>query len=139
MLTPDNNHFHELLELERCGLIQKHPHSTASSPVYVADRVLLRKDYGPELLERFGASFSALDRMEKKVLGTVFQFNTFSTARLVSAKTASFLLWHEQGGVDDIHAFDAFYRQFRSLCNRLQKKGFIKRGEGTKGYSLTGE
>lgn len=137
LLTPDNNHFNELKELERCGLIEKHSRSTAMHPIYVANRILMRQDYSDELRTIFGERFLELDLLDKHILSTVYQFNTFTRERLVSAKTAAFSLWHKQGGGDDIHAFDEFYRKIRRAFNRLQKKELLKRGEGTKGYTLT--
>ena len=38
LLTPDNNHYQELLILEQANLINKHPESLALYPVYSVDR-----------------------------------------------------------------------------------------------------
>ncbi len=137
LLTPDNNHFHELLALERQGLINKHPLSMPMYPIYVADRVLVRKDYVPELRRQFGLRFDGLDSLHKQVLSVVYRHNHYSQKRLVSAKTASFSLWHErEGSAGDIEQFDAFYRKVRYVFNQLQKDGFVEKTEGTRGYIL---
>ena len=137
LLTPDNNHFHELLALERQGLINKHRLSTAMYPIYVADRVLVRKDYVPELRRQFGLRFDGLDSLHKQVLSVVYRHNNYSQKRLVSAKAASFSLWHERAGsAGDIEQFDAFYRKVRYVFNQLQKDGFVEKTEGTRGYIL---
>jgi hypothetical protein len=140
LLTPDNNHFRELLELERRGLITRHRLSTAMYPIYVADRVLVQKDYVPELRVQFGLRFDGLDSLHKQVLSVVYRHNHFSQKRLVSAKTASFSLWHDRAGSSgDIEMFDAFYRKVRYVFNQLQKDGFVEKTEGTRGYVLTSD
>ena len=136
LLSPDNNHFSELNELDRLGLIGKHECSTANYPVYVVDRVLLRKDYVNELRGLFGSTFDALDQLSKDVLGIVYRFNNYSKARLVSAKAASFNLWHSGSHEGGIKEFDSFYRQVRRSFVKLQKQEFLSRQPGTRGYLL---
>ena len=140
LLTPDNNHFGALLELERAGLIQKHPSSTATYPVYVADRVLVSRGYLAELRAMFGIGFDGLDPLLKQALGVVYRFNHFSKARVVSAKQASFTLWYEgKGASGGIEQFDAFYRKVRYAFNKLQAGGFVAKKEGTRGYLLSAD
>jgi hypothetical protein len=136
LLTPDNNHFVELLALERAGLIFKHPASSATHPVYVADRTLVRRDYLAELRERFGERFDAVAPLLKEVLGLVYRFDRYSKAGAVSAKETSFELWAARGGGQDIRAFDAFYRQVRRAFNALEAAGFVTKTAATRGYSL---
>jgi hypothetical protein len=128
LLTPDNNHFHELAVLERAGLIQKHSTSSSIYPVYVANDVLIRKEYSAELAQRFGSFYSVLDELSKRVLGVVYRSNMYSKNRGVSAKSASFVLWADnQDSKDDIRKFDAFYRKVRRIFNQLEKSGFVKK------------
>ena len=137
LLTPDNIHFNELMALERQGLLAKHPSSTGMYPIYVADRVLVRKDYVSELRQQFGLKFDGLDDLHKQVLSVVYRHNNYSRRRLVSAKVASFSLWYERGSAaGDIEQFDAFYRKVRYVFNRLQKDGFVEKQQGTRGYFL---
>lgn len=136
LLTPDNNHFGELVALELAGLIEKHPAGTDTHPVYVADRTLMRKDYLAELRELFGGAFDALDPLAKDILGVVFRFNNYSSVQTVSAKEASFQVWAERDDAGGIKEFDAFYRKVRNVFNKLQKAGFVKRRVGTHGYEL---
>lgn len=137
LLTPDNNHFNELMALERQGLITKHPLSTSIYPIFIADRALVRKDYTLELRQQFGLMFDGLRDLHKKVLGVVYRHNNYSQKKLVSAKAASFSIWYERGGSSgDIKQFDTFYRQVRSVFNRLEKEGFVEKSKGTRGYML---
>jgi ATP-dependent DNA helicase RecG len=137
LLTPDNNHFSELLGLEKAGLIEKHPSSTAMYPIYVADRVLVRKNYLPELRAMFGVAFDGLDLLLKEVLGIVYRYNHYSKAKVVSAKLASFNLWYDRGGAGDIKEFDIFYRKVRRAFNKLAQGGFVRKQPGTRGYCLS--
>jgi ATP-dependent DNA helicase RecG len=137
LLTPDNNHFAALGSLEKAGLIVKHSMSTAAYPIYVADRVLVQRDYARELRALFGGAFDGLDETAKGALGVVYRHNHFCKVRQVSAKQAAFALWYERsapGG--DIKAFDTFYRKVRNTFNKVQKAGFVAKVEGTHGYVL---
>lgn len=137
LLTPDNNHFEALLGLEHAGLIEKHSASTATYPIYLADRALLTREYLPELRSLFGPGFDALHQSDKQVLGVVYRFNQFSKTQVVSAKQASFSLWYESGDAsEDIQEFDAFYRKVRRTFNRLEKSGFVEKRPDTRGYLL---
>jgi ATP-dependent DNA helicase RecG len=137
LLTPDNNHFAALLALETAGLINKHPISTSSYPLYVADRVLMSRGHIPELRQVFGSAFDGLDPLLKSVLGIVYRFNNYNKAQLVSAKQASFVLWYEGGGTSGgIEQFDVFYRRVRYAFNKLLKGDFITKAQGTRGYRL---
>jgi hypothetical protein len=137
LLTPDNNHFAALLALESAGLISKHSISTASYPVYIADRVLMSHGYIPELRQLFGSSFDTLEPFLKSLLGIVYRFSNYNKAQLVSAKQASFVLWYEGGGTSGgIEQFDVFYRRVRYAFNKLLKGDFVVRAEGVRGYRL---
>ncbi len=136
LLTPDNNHFAELVALERAGLISKHAASTPTHPVYVPDRALVRRDYVDELRELYGKRFDDCAPLLKDVLGAVFRFDRFSGFGAVSAKETSFELWSSRGGEQNIQAFDAFYRQVRRAFNALEKANLVVKKANTRGYSL---
>jgi ATP-dependent DNA helicase RecG len=137
LLTPDNNHFTALGNLEKAELISKHPLSTAAYPIYVADRVLVQRSYFKELRMLFGQAFDGLDETAKGALGVVYRHNHFCTVKPVSAKQAAFALWYERGGSQgDIKEFDTFYRKVRNTFNKVQKAGFVEKVEGTRGYVL---
>lgn len=137
LLTPDNNHFAALQSLETAGLIEKHAMSTAAYPIYVADSVLVRRNYTCELRALFGEAFDGLDETSKGVLGVVYRHNHYCKTRQVSAKQSAFALWYERnpsgGGIKE---FDAFYRKVRNTFNRLQKSDFVEKVLGTQGYVL---
>ena len=136
LLTPDNNHFHEIDALEASGLIFKDSASIPTHPIYLADRFLMRTSFVPELRSLFGIGFDSLSQSLKDILSVVYRFNHFSKEKLVNAKVASFTLWHMQGGRDDIRAFDAFYRKVRLAFNTLSKNGYLVKQAGSYGYLL---
>jgi hypothetical protein len=138
LLTPDNNHFAALGGLEKAGLISKHPLSTAPHPIYIADRVLLQRDYIRELRMQFGEAFDGLDPTAKKALGVVYRHNHFCKTKPVSAKQTAYILWFERGEPSgDIKQFDAFYRKIRNTYNKIEKGGFVSKVTGTRGYVLS--
>jgi hypothetical protein len=137
LLTPDNNHFAVLMELEKAGLILKHQLSTAAYPIYVTDRVLVQRSYNHELRDLFGEAFDGLDATSKESLGVMYRHDQFCMVASVSAKQAAFALWYEGGGTDNnIKEFDSFYRKIRNVFNKLEKAGFVRKVEGTRGYVL---
>lgn len=137
LVSPDNNHFDELRALEQAGLITKHERSSSAYPIYLVDRVLVRKDYLTELRKMFGIRFDALDDLRKDILSLVYRFNNYSKVKAISAKSASFNLWNYRGGSDDIKEFDAFYRKVRYSFNKLEESGFVKKDTGkTRAYVL---
>ena len=137
LLTPDNNHFAALGSLERAGLVSKHPAGTSSCPIYIPDRVLVRREYSKELREIFGPAFDTLDETAKGALGVVYRHNHYSRCAQASAKQAAFALWYERKGpAGDIREFDAFYRKVRNTFNKLQRATFVSKVTGTHGYVL---
>lgn len=137
LLTPDNNHFEVLRGLENSGLITKHALGTAAYPIFVADRVLVQVSYRKELREMFGTGLDTLDETATEVLGVLFRHSRYAHDKAVSAKQASFSLWYDRGGAaGDIKQFDTFYRKIRYLFNKLEKGGYLRKVEGTRGYVL---
>lgn len=133
LLTPDNNHFNELLALENAGLIGKHSASTAMHPIYVVDRALMRKNYLPELRSKFGSAFDQLDSFYKEVLTVIYRFAHYSHAKAISARQVTFYLWYERGGpTGDIKGFDAFNRKVRTVFNKLETAQFVNKASGEK-------
>lgn len=137
LLTPDNNHFVALGALEKAGLISRHTLSTPAYPIYIADRNLVQRTYLKELHALFGEAFESLDETARNALGVVYRHNRYSKTKSVSAKQAAFALWYARRGAEgDIKEFDTFYRKVRNTFNKLQKAGFVKKIESTRGYEL---
>lgn len=137
LLTPDNNHFEALLSLERDGLIEKHPLSTAIYPIYVADRELMKRDYHNELAVIYGEALLGLEVMLRDIINIMYRHRRFSKAATVTAKMAAFALWYEQhSGSQDIKGFDAFYRKVRYAFNKLEKSGLIVKPNEGRGFAL---
>lgn len=137
-LTPDNNHFNELVTLEKAGLIRLHARSREYYPIYVVDRILLTRSYREQLRELFGSAIDGLKPLSQDVLNIIYRYTHFSGQSAVSAKQASFALWYERerSHDDDIREFDRFYRGIRYVFNVLSKGGFIVKQEGSSGYRL---
>jgi predicted HTH transcriptional regulator len=127
LLTPDNNHFEQLLSLERAGLISKHEHSTPLQPIYIADRVLMRKDYRMELEDLFG-DVSGLAPLARRCLNVMWRKGQYCTERAVTARQAAFSLWYEDKGVpQSIREFEGFYRKVKTMFNKLEASHYIVR------------
>lgn len=137
LLTPDNNHFEQLLALERAGLIFKHERSTTLHPIYLADRVLMQDAYRSELEILFGGGIASLEPTARRCLDVIYRHGRFSQTKAVTAKTAAFALWYaEKGGIQDIKEFDAFYRKVRYAFNKLESGEYIARPKEGRGFLL---
>lgn len=139
LLTPDNNHFEQLLRLEQAGLIEKHERSSALYPVYLADRVLMQTDYRSELEALFRESLSTFDATTRDCLNVLYRHGEFSQTKQVTAKMAAFAIWYATKGVrEDIREFDRFYRKIRHIFKKLEEAGYIVRSDGSSrlGYRL---
>ena len=133
LLTPDNNHFRQLHELQECGLISVHPESPPLHPVYVVDRVLIKDDYTSELRSLLGTmGFDPLTPLSKEVLGLIYRFNHFSKTKWVSARQAALILWWKQPSFGpDARAFEGYYRKVKYAFNKLEQGELIRR-DGSK-------
>ncbi len=128
LLTPDNNHFSEIVNLEKAGLIYRHDESPDLYPIYVADRELMRTEYSPELRDMFGEEFNDLSPLHQYILSLGYRQNRYSSIKSLTAKRASYTLWANRGGQDDdIRGFDKYYRSVRYAFNRLLGSGFLAR------------
>ncbi len=135
LLTPDNNHFEQLLALEQVGLIFRHSLSTATRPVFVVDKVLMQSDYRDEL-ERIFGDLRSVDPHSRRCLNILWRYGRFSSAGTATAKKTAFSLWYEDHGeIQDIKEFDRFYRKVRYTFNKLERDGYIVR-RGGRGFVL---
>ena len=135
LLTPDNNHFEQLLALERAGLIVRHPRSAAIQPIFIVDQVLMQSDYRRELERLFG-DVAALDPLSMRCLNLLYRYGHFSSVGPMGAKKTAFALWHDDHGeTQDISAFDRFYRKVRYAFTKLARDGYVVR-RGARGFIL---
>ena len=138
LLTPDNNHFEQLLELERVGLIAGHPRSTATQPIFIVDQVLMQSDYRDDLELMFG-NLQSVDPLSRRCLNVLWRYGQFSSSGTATAKMTAFSLWYEDhGDTQDIKDFDRFYRKVRYTFNKLERGGYIVR-MGAHGFVLNKE
>lgn len=137
-LTPDNNHFEVIRDLEEMGLILRLSSSPELYPTYVVDRVLTKREFSTELRLIFGGAYDSLNNNLKSILESIYQHNEFSLATVISASLiGNYLYLRDNKNVIDIKAFDAFKRKVRSAINKLEKAGFITRkSEGKPNYEI---
>ncbi len=128
LLTPDNNHFAVIADLEDKGLIFRHEMSLPLFPVYSVDRVLAQTDFTEPLRNMFGAHYDELKSDYKDALQVIYQYNQYSAQQTISANRAGrFLYFKKNARVVDLRAFEDVMRRTRYLFNRLEQKGFIVR------------
>ncbi|HRK26205.1 MAG TPA: putative DNA binding domain-containing protein, partial [Chitinophagales bacterium] len=84
-LTPDNNHFEVIRQLENWGLVHKHPISTIALQVYCLEPILKKTDFTKELRQIFGSAYDNLKPDAKEVLEAIYQQNEYGAFSDVSA------------------------------------------------------
>ena len=124
LLTPDNNHFEQLVVLERAGLIYQHERSTPTQSIFVADRVLMQTDYRTELESLFG-DLSSLDPLSRKYLNVMWRREKFAFRKVVLASELILALWHERGDIQDADEFNNHFHQSIGTFDQLIEAEFI--------------
>jgi ATP-dependent DNA helicase RecG len=127
-LTPDNNHFEAIRDLEKWGLVVKLPQSTLELQVFAIDTVLKKKDFYDELRRVFGGAFDALSADAKEVLQSVYHHNKYGALVDVSASLiGNHLFFQKHSHNADIKEYGNYKRKVRTTINNLEKGGFIIR------------
>ena len=135
LLTPDNNHFEQLIVLERVGLIYQHERSTPTQPIFVADRVLMQTDYRTELEALFG-DLSGLDPLSRKYLNVMWRREKFASRKAMTEPEIFLALWHERGAIQDADEFADHVRQASDTIENLEEAEFIVLDSNRSGFVL---
>ncbi len=141
-LTPDNNHFGVIADLERWELIVRLPQSDNTNQVYRINETLIRTEFSAELRKVFGGAYDSLSNDLKEILESIYQHNEFSTVNEVSANLLSnYLYFRTNNPLNiDLKAIGNYKRKIRYSINKLEKNGFIrKKMEGKPNYEINFE
>lgn len=137
-LTPDNNYFEVIKELESFGLIERLPESTIYTPVYSIDRTLIINEFSNEMRSIFGGAFDTLTNEQKKIIESIYQYNKYSMVQEISANLiGNYLYLKLNKKIQDVNDYNNFKRKIRSSINKLEKVGLIRRKqEGKPNYEV---
>ncbi|HKJ42173.1 MAG TPA: RNA-binding domain-containing protein [Sunxiuqinia sp.] len=133
-LTPDNNHFQVISELEEWGLIQKHIQSPDLYPTYIIDRTLTKFDFTNELRKIYGGAFDSLGIHYKDTLNTIFHFNEYgrNIKDINAAQIGDFLYFRKNQKVTDVKKYNDYKRKIRGIINVLTKNEFIIKSDSSR-------
>lgn len=138
-LTPDNNHFAVIAQLESWGLIFKHEHSPELYPIYLVDRTLTKTDFINELREIYGGAYDELSPDYKESLNVIYQFNESgqNIKDINAAQVGDFLYYRKYKKVIDVKHYNDYKRKIRKGINNLTKREFILKSGGARpGYII---
>lgn len=138
-LTPDNNHFAVIAQLEAWGLIFKHEQSPELYPIYLVDRTLTKLYFIDELREIYGGSYDDLSPDYKDVLNVIYQFNEFgqNIKDINAAQVGDFLYFRKHQKVIDVKGYNDYKRKVRNIINSLTKKEYLfKSSESRPSYII---
>jgi ATP-dependent DNA helicase RecG len=139
-LTPDNNHFSVISDLEQWGLIVKHPESPVLHPIYIVDRVLVKLDFTNELRLIYGGIYDSMKPDYKAILNAIYHFNNFGRDSVYpnSSEIGRYIFNGKNRIAKDINEFNELQRSVRRIVNRLTENNIIIKSENGKrpGYIL---
>ena len=140
-LTPDNNHYSVITDLQAWGLIFRHPHSPQLYPIFFVDRTFVKFEFIDELRDIFGGSYDILKPEIKEVLNVIYHFNNFGKEiKDVSAsQVGDFLFYKKYQAVTDVKGYNEFKRKIRRLVNQLTEKEFLLKGVGGRSRYIINE
>jgi hypothetical protein len=128
LLTGDTPAEPDLTSLARLGLIVPHPSGTPERPVYVAHRLLMRRDFSAELEQRLGSVFHELSSANRELLMEAYRQEAFSRWKACTPARAALSLWAEQtAGAAEVEPLPPFQERVRAAFNRLRRAGFLVR------------
>ncbi len=131
-LTPDNNHFSVIAQLELWGLIYKHPKSPELYPVYLVNRTLVQFDFIEELRKTYGGAYDNLGIEYKDVLNVIFHFNEFgkNVPDINAARVGDFLFFRKYQKVADVKKYNEYKRKVRRIIESLTGRSYILKSSG---------
>jgi len=138
-LTPDNNHFSVINELEGWALIKKHNFSPDLYPTYIVDRKLTKFDFIDELRSIFGGAFDNLGINYKDTLNSIFHLNEFGKNKKVinAAQVGDFLFFMKNRKIENVKKYNDYKRKIRNIINNLHKNDYIIKSDNNKpSYSI---
>lgn len=141
-LTPDNNHFSVISDLEEWNLIFKHPDSPSLYPTYIIDRTLTKNDFTNELRAIYGGSYDALGIHQKDTLNAIYHFNEFGSnfKDINAAQIGDFLYFRNKQSITDIEEYNGYKRKIRKIIEKLTKVFFLLKIDGSRpSYSINKE
>ncbi|MBV6442355.1 MAG: hypothetical protein EPGJADBJ_04066 [Saprospiraceae bacterium] len=133
LLTPDNNHFSVITNLEEKDLIFRLPQDS-DYPIFLIDKQLHQTDFSDELRAFFGPAYDGLGLEYQDVLNVVWLFTKFSSQeKQVSANLiGAYLFFKKSTYISDAREYDNFRRKVRNIINRLEEYSFLIRKQGNK-------
>ena len=118
-LTPGNNHFGAINDLNSWGLVELHGASDRFREVYIVCRELATEEGMGELRNLFGQEFDTLDPLGKQTLNMILLAEKHSRAGGLNAKQVSRLLRYRMPEEHQKRGGDEFYRAIRYRVERL--------------------
>lgn len=138
-LTPDNNHFSVITELESWGLIYRHTDSPELYPIFFVAKELTKLEFIDELRAFYGGEYDNLGTEYKDVLNAIYLFNFFSRnlKDINAAQIGDFIYFNKFKKVEDVKHYNDYKRKIRKIINKLADNNLlIKSDSGRPNYLI---
>lgn len=132
LLTMDNNHKEIIANLEEKGLIFRNAQSPDIHPIYLVDRILIKKDFSNVLKSMFSNDYILLKPDYQEVLQAIYLHNTYTakTEPLSANSIGTFIYAKNNKNIIDLNEYENFKRKVRNIFNQLESKKLIVRKDG---------
>ncbi|MEO6831295.1 MAG: RNA-binding domain-containing protein [Chitinophagaceae bacterium] len=137
LLSPSNNHFDVLTDLKQAGLVFEH--SSASSeqtPVYILDKEFTIVDFTQQIETQTGKSLSGLDDAHRRVLNTIYRYNTYNNQSIKPNVITPELYFQLHGKEIEPTTYESLGRKVRKICGDLLKVGILSKKDD-KSYEIS--
>ncbi len=128
-LTPDNNHFNVIKQLEKWKLLKRVPQNDMSVLIFLVDPVLLKDDFSVEIIRLIGGTYTQLTRDSQEIIEAVYLHQEYGTESDISANLISNYLYYKNrsAGAVGVEELANFKRKVRGIINKLEKTRLIRR------------
>lgn len=136
LLSPSNNHFDVLIDLQNAGLIAEH--STASSehiPIYILDRELTIIDFSKQIEKQTGIELKEFDDIHKKVLNIIYRYNHYNKQTIKPNVITPELYSQLHGKEIEPTTYESLGRKVRKICGDLLKADILTK-QDDKSYAV---
>jgi predicted HTH transcriptional regulator len=133
-LTPDNNHFDVIKQLEKWKIVKRLPQNDPTILIYLINPFLLKEDFREEIVRLIGGAFERLTNDSQEIMQALYLHNEYGTDSDISANLISDYLYFKKRSAhsSEIQEFANFKRKVRGIINNLEKSRLIRRKAANK-------
>jgi ATP-dependent DNA helicase RecG len=128
LLSPSNNHFEVLDDLQHAGLIIEHPDANLiNKQVFILDPALKQTDFTSQIASLTQKSVLGLDQDALILLNIIYRFHFYNNQSVKPSILTPELYFTLHGKHILPTKYESLGRKVRKLCKELEQNGFLSR------------